>query len=150
LVAASLEMIRGRLRRCGIEVKLDHDPASRLRCVRTQLSQVLPNLIVNAPQATEAAPRTRPGRLRARTRRLADDMLIEVSDNGRGIPAKDLPRIFDPFFTTKGAGEGTGLGLSVCHNTVAAHGGRVEVGSEPGVGSCFRVYLPRSTSREAP
>src|SRR5262249_49085774 len=74
-------------------------------------------------------------------------MLIEVADNGCGIAPEHLPRLFDPFFTTKDVGEGTGLGLSISHHIVAAHGGRIEVESEPGAGSWFRVYLPLNPSR---
>ena len=66
-------------------------------------------------------------------------MLLEISDNGPGIAAEHLPKLFDPFFTTKDVGEGTGLGLSISHNIVAAHGGRIEVDSDPGQGAT----LPR-------
>ncbi len=142
LVENSVEIIRGRLRRRGIEVELDYDPASRVRCVSTQISQVLLNLMVNALQAIEAAPHIQPGRICVRTRRLAEEMLIEVSDNGCGIDPEHKARLFDPFFTTKDVGEGTGLGLSISHNIVEGHGGRIEVESEPGAGSCFRIYLP--------
>jgi signal transduction histidine kinase len=67
---------------------------------------------------------------------------LEVGDNGAGIDAAHLPRLFDPFFTTKDVGEGTGLGLSISHNIVTAHGGRIEVETQPGAGAVFRVFLP--------
>ena len=82
------------------------------------------------------------------TRRLGGEMLIEVADNGPGIPAEHLDKLFDPFFTTKDVGEGTGLGLSITHNIVTAHGGRIEVHSEFGKGACFRVYLPLKNPKE--
>ena len=70
-------------------------------------------------------------------------MTIEVADNGSGMDAEILGRIFNPFFTTKKVGEGTGLGLYVCQNLVENLGGRIEVQSQPGIGSRFQVFLPQ-------
>ena len=67
---------------------------------------------------------------------------IDITDTGCGISEKNLQRIFDPFFTTKEVGRGTGLGLSVSHGIVKAHGGSIEVESTVGKGSSFHVYLP--------
>jgi two-component system NtrC family sensor kinase len=67
---------------------------------------------------------------------------ISVIDSGCGISKDNLQRIFDPFFTTKGVGRGTGLGLSVSHGTIRAHGGEIEVESSIEEGSQFRIYLP--------
>ena len=67
---------------------------------------------------------------------------ITITDSGCGIPEDDLQKVFDPFFTTKGVGMGTGLGLSVSHGTIEAHGGTIEVESIVGKGSEFRIYLP--------
>jgi signal transduction histidine kinase len=147
LVESSLEMIRGRLQRRGIGVELDLASAPKLRCVATQLSQVLLNLLVNALQAIEASDRKDGPRIQVGTRRLDDELVIEVADNGCGIDPKELSRIFDPFYTTKPVGEGTGLGLSISHEIVAAHGGRIEVDSRPGEGSRFRVFLPLEAPR---
>jgi PAS domain S-box-containing protein len=149
LIETSLEMIRGRMKRRGIEVETEYDPVSRVRCVSTQISQVLLNLLVNALQAIEATHR-KEGKIVVRTRRTGDDMLIEVADTGCGIDPDHLPKLFDPFFTTKDVGEGTGLGLSISHNIVTGHGGRIEVESTPGEGSCFRIYLPLHPPRETP
>ncbi len=146
LVDMSLEVIRGRLKRSGITIDLEQEPAPRLRCVTTQVSQVVLNLLVNAIQAIEAAGRGEEGRIRLTTRVVGPELLLEIADNGCGIPAADLPRIFDPFFTRKPVGEGTGLGLSISHNIVTGHGGRIDVESEPGVGTTFRIYLPLQPS----
>jgi PAS domain S-box-containing protein len=149
LVETSLEIIRGRLRRRGVQVEVDYDPNPRVRCVSTQISQVLLNLLVNALQALEERPPAEGApRIRVRAVREGDDMVIEVADNGPGIEAAVRQRIFDPFFTTKDVGEGTGLGLSICHNIVTGHGGRIEVDSLPGAGTCFRVSLPLHTARD--
>jgi PAS domain S-box-containing protein len=68
---------------------------------------------------------------------------ISVKDTGRGMEQKTLDRIFEPYFTTKKVGEGTGLGLSVVHGIVKSHGGEITVGSKQGIGTTFRVFLPR-------
>ena len=73
--------------------------------------------------------------------------MLEVCDNGEGIPPEVLPRIFDPFFTTKPRGVGMGLGLSICHGIVMSLGGQITVHSAPSEGTTFRVALPR-TDRE--
>ena len=71
-----------------------------------------------------------------------DEVLLEFVDTGSGIKREDLPKIFEPFFTTKPQGRGTGLGLSICYGIIAEHRGRIEVESQVGVGSNFKVYLP--------
>jgi two-component system NtrC family sensor kinase len=149
LVEMSLDILRSRLKRAGITVEQDYGPQPRLRCVATQLSQVLLNLILNAVQAIESAQRS-DGRVRIAAHRVNGYMSIEVSDNGIGIKPEHLPRLFDPFFTTKDVGEGTGLGLSISHNIVSAHGGEIQVESVPGQGTTFRVLLPLDPPRENP
>jgi two-component system NtrC family sensor kinase len=67
---------------------------------------------------------------------------LSIVDTGCGIPEKNLKRIFDPFFTSKEVGKGTGLGLSVSHGIISAHGGTIEVESEVGEGTTFRIFLP--------
>jgi CheY-like chemotaxis protein len=74
---------------------------------------------------------------------------VAVTDNGPGIPPGILNRIFDPFFTTKPQGVGTGVGLSVSHGIITAHGGQILVESEPGAGSTFTVRLPRARAGQA-
>jgi PAS domain S-box-containing protein len=105
------------------------------------LNQVFLNLLMNSLQAVESAGKPA-GRIEVATQQDGDTIVVEVADDGCGIPAEMLPKIFDPFFTTKPIGRGTGLGLSLSYGIVADHGGRIEVESTVGVGSRFRIVLP--------
>jgi PAS domain S-box-containing protein len=121
-----------------IEVVKKFGDIPYIRCYPNQLNQVFMNLLVNASQAIEDK-----GTITVSTgRRDPDKVVVEISDTGTGIPAEDLARIFDPGFTTKGVGVGTGLGLSIVFQIVDDHGGEIEVDSEVGKGSSFRVVLP--------
>jgi PAS domain S-box-containing protein len=143
LYESALEMIRGRMRRHNIEVEVKNDPdMPRLTCVASQISQVILNLLINAVQAIEATGNVEGGVIRFETSRVGESVLIAIGDNGCGIDPAALPQLFDPFFTTKSVGEGTGLGLSISHGIVTGHGGRIEVESQPGGWTWFRVYLP--------
>ena len=105
-----------------------------------QLTQVLMALMLNAVDAMDDR-----GKLTVRTATSparANEVLIEIEDNGIGIPHGDQSKIFEPFYTTKPPGRGTGLGLSICYGIVEDHQGRIEVESQPGRGTTFRVYLP--------
>jgi signal transduction histidine kinase len=116
-----------------------------------QLKQVFMNLLVNAYQALGEAGHgpERPGEIRLRTKPARGGVVVEVEDDGVGIPAADLHRIFDPFFTTKEVGVGTGLGLSIAYNIVKRHGGTLHVESEPGVRTVFSIFLPRDGGEAA-
>ena len=107
-----------------------------------QIKQVLLNLVINAEQAMLAAH----GRGTLVVRTWHDEargcLLLEVNDDGPGVPTGAQPRIFDPFFTTKEVGKGTGLGLSVAYALVKEHGGRIRLHSEEGRGASFFVELP--------
>ena len=108
----------------------------------SRLGQVFLNLLLNAAHAIPEGETER-NEIRVTTRAdVHGRAVIEVRDTGMGIPAENRERIFDPFFTTKPAGEGTGLGLWICHGIVKALGGAVKVESEIGRGSTFRVTLP--------
>ncbi|QEG02129.1 Sensor protein ZraS [Stieleria maiorica] len=120
-----------------VNVSLQDDLPS-LVCHPAKIHQVLYNLLLNGIQASESG-----GRVDARTS--ADDdgtITVEVQDHGSGIDAEHLPRIFDPFFTTKPVGGGTGMGLAISYGIVRDHGGTIDVKSEKGRGSTFRVTLP--------
>lgn len=95
------------------------------------------NLIVNAAHAIPER-----GTIALATRAEGDWVCVEVADTGTGMTEEVKRRIFEPFFTTKPVGKGTGLGLSLSFSIVQKHGGRIEVDSEPGVGTQFRVWIP--------
>jgi signal transduction histidine kinase/CheY-like chemotaxis protein len=119
------------------EVRKEYGNLPPVECLISQLNQVFMNLLVNAAQAIKG-----PGTITLRTGTEGDQVWIEISDTGKGIPRGNLERIFDPFFTTKPIGLGTGLGLSVSYSIVQKHHGRIEVESEEGKGTTFRVWLP--------
>ena len=100
-----------------------------------QIHQVLLNLLLNAGQAIDKS-----GAITVTVKKQGSMAVVEVTDTGRGIPAKNLPNIFRPFFSTKG--DGTGLGLSLARRIVEDHHGRIEVTSTVGKGSTFAVLLP--------
>ncbi|MGB5626303.1 MAG: ATP-binding protein, partial [Woeseiaceae bacterium] len=103
-----------------------------------QLQQVVMNFAINAQQAIGETG----GNLIVRTRTGDDAVIIEVEDDGPGIPEEIRANIFEPFFTTKRAGEGTGLGLSVTYGIVEDHGGTLRIEDPPGGGTRFVVSLP--------
>ncbi len=140
-IATALEMIRGRLNRRHIALEECKGEIPLIPASPAQINQVFLNLLVNAMQAIETTHQE-DGRITIRTLCDGPDVIVEIVDNGCGIPADVLPHIFDPFFTTKSVGDGTGLGLSITHGIVQDHGGRMEVESTPGKGTCFRVILP--------
>lgn len=108
-----------------------------VECLPSQLNQVFLNLMLNAAQAIATH-----GTLTLATGCEGDGVWVSISDTGGGIAPENLNRIFDPFFTTKPVGKGTGLGLSVSYNIIAKHNGRIEVESELGKGTTFRIWLP--------
>ena len=119
----------------------DYRPTPLALGNESRLGQVVLNLIVNAAQAMpEGHADHHELRVTTRTGRNGQ-VVIEVADNGAGIAKEHIDRIFDPFFTTKPIGVGTGLGLSICQRIVAQLGGTIEVHSELGKGSLFRVRL---------
>jgi signal transduction histidine kinase len=119
------------------EVIKEYGELPEVECILSQINQVAMNLLVNAAHAIEQF-----GRITLRTGCDNDWAWIEVEDNGKGIDPKLLNRIFEPFFTTKPVGKGTGLGLALSYNIVQKHNGRIEVHSEPDVGTRFRITLP--------
>ncbi len=121
------------------EVIKEYAGLKPFHCVGAQLNQVFMNLLLNAAQAIEEF-----GKIFIRTGYQDDEWLwVEIEDTGPGISAELQAKIFDPFFTTKPVGQGTGLGLSVSYKIIQDHGGRIDLKSELGKGSTFRIVLPR-------
>jgi PAS domain S-box-containing protein len=136
-----LALLGDLLARNQITVVRDFGELPPLECAPAHINQVFLNLLMNAVQAIEACGRPA-GLLQVATRPLDGAVVITITDDGCGIPAEVLPRIFDPFFTTRPLGRGTGLGLSQSHGIIAEHGGRIDVESEVGAGTRFRIRLP--------
>jgi signal transduction histidine kinase len=119
------------------EVHKEYGDLPEVECLQSQLNQVFMNLLVNAAHAIDQH-----GDITVRTGRAGDEVWVDIIDTGKGIAPEHLSRIFDPFFTTKPVGKGTGLGLSLSYGILQKHHGRIEVQSEPGKGSTFRIWLP--------
>ncbi len=126
VLAKSLELARfdKRFKQLDVQVNFS-DNLPRLPLDSDQMQQVFLNVLLNARDAIEAADRD--GEIQITTRREAQEIIVEIADNGLGIAPENLERIFDPFFSTKPSGKGTGLGLAVSHSIVAAHGGRIAI-----------------------
>ena len=119
------------------EVLRDFGELPPVYCIPSQINQVFMNLLVNAAQAIASH-----GHITLRTGCDGDTAWVEVQDDGCGIAADKLARVFEPFYTTKPVGKGTGLGLSLAWGIVQRHQGKLDLTSEPGKGSTFRVSLP--------
>lgn len=130
-----VELVGYQLRRADIEVVFDLDEGEALAMAdHFQMEQLFLNLVLNAIDAMPDG-----GTLTLRTRDEGDEIVVEVTDTGVGIPDDIRDRLFDPFFTTRDVGEGTGLGLAVSDSIVAAHGGTIDVESAVGQGTTFRL-----------
>jgi two-component system, NtrC family, sensor kinase len=135
-IDSTLNIIAGEIREKA-QVAKEYGLVPDIECIPAQLNQVFLNLLLNAVQSID-----RDGLITVRTGQEGDSIWVEIADNGCGIPRNNLARIFDPFFTTKPLGKATGLGLSLSYGIASQHGGRIEVRSEEGEGSVFRVCLP--------
>lgn len=133
---STLNMVNNELK-YKAEISKEYGHLPEVECIPSQINQVLMNLLINAAHSIENF-----GRITLRSGHEDDWVWLEVEDSGGGIPAHLLNRIYEPFFTTKPIGKGTGLGLSLSYNIVQKHHGRIEVSSEPGKGTRFRIWLP--------
>ena len=121
-----------------IEVHRRYGEVPAIFCYPQELNQVFMNLLNNAIQAIDGR-----GEIHISTSASEREVCVEISDTGQGVSAENVERIFEPGFTTKREGEGTGLGLSISSNIIRKHRGRIEVESEVGQGTTFRIVLPR-------
>lgn len=121
----------------NVQVVKQYGAIADIECLPSEINQVLLNLLLNAVQAVDTQ-----GTVTVRTGGDDKRVWLEVADTGCGIPPENLKHIYDPFFTTKPVGTGTGLGLSITYGIVRKHGGQIDVQSQPGQGTTFRVTLP--------
>jgi two-component system, NtrC family, sensor kinase len=142
--AAELVGHQMKLKQVTISLKLD-PTLPRIPADEGQLRQALLALLMNALDATPAG-----GRVEIETRREgADAVALTVADSGVGIARENLDKIFSPFFTTKPVGQGTGIGLAICHGIVSSHGGEIQVESEVDKGTRLSLVLPMSRAGRA-
>jgi C4-dicarboxylate-specific signal transduction histidine kinase len=140
LVESTLALRAAELRSAGIDVEEEYCPELPPAMVnREEIQQIVMNLVINAEQAILSTAQE--GRLRVRTGYLSGAVVLEVMDDGPGVPAAISGRIFEPFFTTRQVGAGTGLGLSIAFGIASAHGGSLELVPTT-AGACFRLSLP--------
>lgn len=149
------EMTKMLARLIGENIKLEvsiHTPIGLISCDVSQVEQVLMNLVVNARDAMPGGGTLRIAAQQATLQedplleiRAGDYVMITVTDSGEGMSRELQEKIFEPFFTTKAIGKGTGLGLATAYGIVQQHRGYIQVYSEPGKGSTFRIYFPVSS-----
>ena len=135
LIALSAQ--RAKFAKVDINLDLQRDLRT-IKVSQAELQQVMLNLINNALDEMEKSG----GTLKVSSALEGGYIVVEVADNGPGIPEANLARIFDPFFTTKPVGKGTGLGLSICYGIIKKMGGDIEVRSAVDAGATFRVKIP--------
>jgi len=134
----SLKMVRLATKTTSIEIVKSFQSVGKIAANVGEVQQVFTNLITNAFQAMNE----KGGALTLSTRSFKDTVEIKVSDNGMGIPQKNLNKIFDPFFTTKKIGEGTGLGLNIVYRIITKYEGTIDVESKEGIGTTFTIKFP--------
>jgi signal transduction histidine kinase len=135
-IDSTLTMLKFRLKK-GVHVTREYDKTlPKIYAHGSELNQVWTNLIDNAIDAMSGK-----GELRIRTSRELDTLLVEITDNGPGIPDTVKAHIFEPFFTTKGVGDGTGLGLDTVYRIIRNHHGEITFDSKPGE-TCFQIRIP--------
>ncbi|MBC8044024.1 MAG: HAMP domain-containing histidine kinase [Rhizobacter sp.] len=138
-IRSSMLMVGHMLKDKNVEVYADYGQLPLTDCYPAQLNQVFLNLIVNAIHAVEQRP---DGAVEIKTISQDRWVVVQIKDNGTGIPLEARDKIFDPFFTTKPVGQGTGLGLSIAYDIISQHRGQITFDSEIGKGTTFTVKIP--------
>jgi signal transduction histidine kinase len=139
LLREAADLVRVPFRAAEVELACTAPPApsAAVEGSHNHLLQVLINMLLNAKDASQ-----RGGLVEMWSESSRDEVVVGIRDHGSGIQPEHLPKIFDPFFTTKDVDKGTGLGLAISHGIVERHRGRIDVESEPGRGTTFRIVLP--------
>jgi signal transduction histidine kinase len=139
LLNDTLQLLEPQLRKSNVDiVKQYATTPPKIMGSGGKLQQVFTNLVLNARDAMYSG-----GTITLKTDLdNAGGAIVEVTDTGEGIPAENIKKVFDPFFTTKGVGNGTGLGLAVSYGIIQEHAGTIEVQSEEGDGTTFRLVFP--------
>ncbi len=142
IIDRTIELHEYWLKSTNIEIIRNYEKVPYVSIDHQQMQQIILNLLINAEQAISETDRC--GRIEFGTShdKSSNNIVITVSDNGKGISREILPKIFDPFFTTKPVNKGTGLGLSIAHGIIAELGGTIEADSEHGRGTSFIIKLP--------
>ncbi len=139
LIQEVVDLCQQRARYATVKIDMNLDKElPQVHVSPTEMQQVLMNLINNSMDAIDGGG----GTVQVNTSVRDDHILVEVADNGPGIPEAYLQRIFDPFFTTKPVGKGTGLGLSICYGIITKMGGKISVSSAVDIGTTFRIQIP--------
>lgn len=148
VVSETLRLVRATLP-TTVEIRL-HAPPTLPPIVgaESELQQVLLNLSTNALHALGEAGGTLEVTLRTLTQGERPEVLLEVRDDGAGIPESDLEHVFDPFYTTKLGREGCGLGLAIAHRVVQQHNGRIEIESREGEGTAIKIFFPAANPQD--
>lgn len=138
LIKKALDLLDYQIQKSHIKIEYEFSDAIPLVKVdQNQMVQVFVNIILNAVQAMEEG-----GLLKIAIRSIDEQIILTVSDTGKGIPEEDLPKVFDPFFTTKGKDGGSGLGLWLSQGVIERHGGIIQIDSKNDEGTTVRIQLP--------
>lgn len=126
-----------------VQVEIDLAPNLLVHGQKTQITHLFMNLLSNAGKALHEKPPTGQRKIHVRGRAVEEMLVVEVQDNGPGIPEDIRNRVFEPFFTTRDVGSGMGMGLSVCHTIIESHRGSIDVKNSAEGGAIFTITLPR-------